>query len=93
MLSKHYMVYATIVSAVIFLTVSLAGAAVVPRMTTDELKSRLGDEGLTVLDVRASGDWAGSNVKIIGAERIDQRALGQWVESHAKGQTIVLYCA
>lgn len=83
----------TLVTVMVLFTVSFAvAAAPVPRMSTDELKSHLGDEDLIVLDVRASRDWNGSNDKIDGAQRIDQRKLGQWVDDHAKGKTIVLYC-
>jgi rhodanese-related sulfurtransferase len=90
------MLYVTLVSLMILLSVSLAAfaaAAPVPRMSTDDLKSRLDDEGLIVLDVRASRDWNGSNDKIEGAQRIDQKKLGTWADNQAKGQTIVLYCA
>jgi rhodanese-related sulfurtransferase len=88
------MLYVAIVSSMILLTISLAAAAApVPRISADELKSRLGEESLIVLDVRASRDWNGSDDKIDGAQRIDQRELSQWVDNHAKGKTIVFYCA
>jgi hypothetical protein len=92
--NRRFIFYVAIVSSMIFLSVSLVvAAAPVPRISTDDLKSRLGDEGLIVLDVRAGRDWNGSSVKIEGAQRIDQTKLGQWADNHAKGQTIVLYCA
>jgi len=32
-------------------------------------------------------------VKIAGAERVEPKAVGQWVDNYDKEKTIVLYCA
>lgn len=75
-------------------TAGLAAAAdTVPRMSVEELNSRLGEEGLVVLDVRAGRDWIGSDEKITGAKRVEQKDLGSWAERQDKSQSLVLYCS
>ena len=44
-------------------------------MTPADLKEKLGDPKLIVLDVRSSGDWNGSPIKIKGAVRVDSKRL------------------
>jgi rhodanese-related sulfurtransferase len=46
-----------------------------------------------VIDVRAAGDWDGSDRKIAGAVREDPAAAGKWEGKYPKGKTLVLYCA
>ena len=46
---------------------SSALADSVPRMTTDELQVRLGEEDLVILDVRGSWDWNPADSKIARA--------------------------
>ncbi len=75
-----------------------AGAATmalgdVPRMSTDDLKARLGDPGLVVIDVRQDADWKESAAKIKGAIREDYRSASTWASRYSKDKTIVLYCA
>ena len=41
----------------------------IPEMSIKELKARLDDPELTIIDVRASGDWQSSDKKIKGAVR------------------------
>jgi len=65
----------------------------VPLMSTDELKSRLGDGDLTVLDVRSDWDWNQSAEKISGAERAKPGAAEEWVGKYPKDRTLVLYCS
>jgi rhodanese-related sulfurtransferase len=92
--NKRFLVYLAIMtSLLLFVSSVVVMAASVPRMTTDELKAQLGKTDYQVLDVRSGGDWASSNVKIAGAERVEPRALGQWIDNYDKEQTIVLYCA
>jgi predicted sulfurtransferase len=63
-----------------------------PRMSLDELKARLGDASVAVIDVRTSNDWEGSPVKIKGAIREDSKNLSSWASRYGKDKTIVLYC-
>ena len=65
----------------------------VPRMQVDELKARLGDPTLVLIDVRAAGDWEASSTKIKGAIRETSKSVSDWASNYAKDRTIVLYCA
>lgn len=64
-----------------------------PRMSTGDLKAMLGSADLVVLDVRGRWDWRDAGEKIAGAVRVEPEAAAQWVDEHAKGKVIVLYCA
>ena len=48
---------------------------------------------MVIVDVRATGDWEGSDRKIKGAVRQDPNAVGIWAASVPKDKKIVLYCA
>ena len=65
----------------------------VPRMPIEELKARLNDPTLVLIDVRADGDWEGSAIKIKGALREDDEKVAEWASKYSKDKTIVLYCA
>ncbi|MBM4315632.1 MAG: hypothetical protein FJ122_17180 [Deltaproteobacteria bacterium] len=64
----------------------------VPRMTVDELKSRLNDPSLIVIDVRTSGYWKASTAKIKGALREVAEKTDEWAPKYGKDKAIVLYC-
>jgi len=68
-------------------------ADVAPRMTTEDLKSRLGAADLVVIDVRADRDWKGSDLKIAGAIREDPKSPDKWGGKYPVDKTVVLYCA
>jgi hypothetical protein len=84
---------ATLTIVLLLATTFSVFAASVPRLATDELRTYLGEEGYTVLDVRAGRDWNGATEKISGAERVDPQNVGQWADNYDRGKTIVLYCA
>ena len=65
----------------------------VPRISADELKSRLDDPSLVLIDVRAGGDWNESSAKIKGARREVYEKAEEWAPKYDKDKTIVLYCA
>jgi hypothetical protein len=65
----------------------------VPRMSLDNLKSRLGDASVVVIDVRQPSDWDGSSVKIKGALREDPKNVSAWASKYSKDKTLVFYCA
>jgi rhodanese-related sulfurtransferase len=65
----------------------------VPRMTVDELKSRLNDPSLILIDVRAPGDWNTSSTKIKGAFREVLEKVEEWMPKYDKDKDIVFYCA
>ena len=64
-----------------------------PRMSVEELKSRLDDPALAVIDVRQPRDWDESSIKIKGAVREDPANVAAWASKYPKDKTIVLYCA
>jgi hypothetical protein len=68
-------------------------AGVVPRLEVDELKARLGDPSIVVIDVRQVGDWDASSTRIKGATREDFKNVSDWALNYSKDKTIVLYCA
>lgn len=64
----------------------------VPRMTVDELKSRLNDPSLIVIDVRTSGYWDTGATKIKGALREVAEKTKEWAPKYGRDKTVVLYC-
>lgn len=68
-------------------------AGEVPRMQVDELKARLDDPTLVIVDVRQTGDWNASSTKIKGAIREESASVSDWASNYSRGKTIVLYCA
>jgi predicted sulfurtransferase len=70
-----------------------AASAEAPRMSKEELKSRLGDKNIVVIDVRTGYDWEKSDSKIRGAVREDPEDAASWAKKYTKEKTIVLYCA
>lgn len=77
----------------VLLVHSLGMAADVSRMTKDELKAKLGNEDVVILDVRSPSDWEKSDLKIRGAVREDPVNPDAWQEKYQKDKTYVLYCA
>ncbi len=59
----------------------------------EELRARLGDPDLVILDVRRATDWSTSDVKIQGAVRADPGDVAAWADTYPKEKTLVLYCA
>lgn len=57
-----------------------------------EFKSILGNDNLTVIDVRRKEDYAADNTVIPGATWHDPEQIGTWSESLTKDKEIVLYC-
>ena len=64
-----------------------------PRMTKDELKARLGNLDLLIIDARYGKDWTDSDLKIKGAIREDPKAFDSWASKYPKDKTLVFYCA
>jgi rhodanese-related sulfurtransferase len=70
-----------------------ASAADPLRTTKEELKRRLGDPEIVIVDVRAGSDWKSSDRKIAGAVREDPNDMGGWEKRYSKDRPMVLYCA
>ena len=68
-------------------------AAEVPRMTADELKAKLGDPDVIIVDVRRGKDWDASELKIKGAVRADPDQVDAWIANQSKDKIYVFYCA
>jgi rhodanese-related sulfurtransferase len=64
----------------------------VPRISSDELKSRLGESGLVILDARQLNEWIDAVQKIAGAQRVDPKDVASWAGNYAKDQVLVVYC-
>lgn len=74
-------------------TLTATGADDPPRMTTQELKQRLGDPGLIVIDVRAGTSWTESDSKIKGAVRETPDHVQDWIKKYPRDKTLVFYCS
>jgi len=84
---------ALIVATLLVSTAFAADSGSAPRMSTDELKSRLGEPGLVVLDSRSNRDWESAAEKIVGAVRVNPAEVEQWSGNFDKEKTLVIYCA
>jgi rhodanese-related sulfurtransferase len=94
MRNKRLLLYVTFITGILLLVMSLTvTAASVPRISTDELKTKLGSADLVVLDVRANWDWVKSEEQIPGSDRVPPGGANQWAANYPKEKTIVLYCA
>jgi len=63
-----------------------------PRITKEELKAKLNEPSLAVIDVRYGPNWKTSGQKIAKAVREDPTEIGSWVGKYQKDQTLVFYC-
>jgi len=70
-----------------------AASADAPRISKEELRSRLGDKDIVIIDVRTGYDWDKSNSRIRGAVREDPQYVSTWAKKYTRAKTIVLYCA
>ena len=70
-----------------------SGAGDAPRMTIEDLKGRLGNPEVIVVDVRAGGSWTDSTTMIKGAVREDPKVVEKWIGKYPKDKTLVFYCS
>ena len=63
-----------------------------PRITKEELKAKLGDPAVTVIDVRYKANWKKSGQKVAKAVREDPNEISSWVGKYKKDQMLVFYC-
>ena len=75
------------------LCVGAAAASDIQKMTPSQLKSKLDQEGIYILDARTVSDWKRSDRKISGAIRIDSNNVSAWIDQYAKEAVYVIYCA
>jgi len=91
-LSLHLNIFVVFIVTFSMLS-GLAMADNIPLMTKEELKTHLGDDDISILDVRAGRDWKSSEFKITGAQRVAPAANNQWADQFNKDKTYVFYCA
>jgi len=70
---------------------SPANALEAPRMPKEELKARLGNPAINIIDVRTLTDWILTSKKIKGAVRENPRRSDTWIGKYTRDRTIVLY--
>ena len=87
-----------IFALLVLLAALLAGCGPSPRsevqrLDKDTVKGWLDNPEVMIIDVRATGDWEGSDKKIQGAVRQDPNKRASWGKELSKDKKIVLYCA
>ena len=65
----------------------------VPRMTKEDLRSKLGNPDVIIIDVRVGGEWRASSEKIQGAIREEPDQVKAWADKFPKDKILVLYCS
>jgi hypothetical protein len=65
----------------------------VPRMRIEELKQRMDDPSLVIIDVRTPHDWAHSTMKMKGAIREDPSKMDSWMAKYPPNKILLFYCA
>lgn len=92
-MNKGSIILALTLLAFIIITATGVFAAEAPRIEKDDLKAKLGDPDVVVIDVRSYTDWLLSGDKIKGAVRENYRDFDAWSAKYPKDKTLVLYCA
>jgi len=64
-----------------------------PRISKHDLKARLGNPQVVVIDTRLPYDWTAGEGKIAGSVREDPGNVDSWASKYSKDKTIVTYCA
>jgi hypothetical protein len=63
----------------------------VPRLTKEQLKSRLGDPDVIIVDVLVEEQWETTDQKIPGAVHENPEEVESWATKYPKDKTLVLY--
>ena len=92
MQKRYYPVYTVLVLISILVSSAIALADGVPRISVEDLNSRLTKGDVAVLDVRSDRDWNNADTKIPGSSRVNPNEIGPWAKNLAEGKAIVLYC-
>jgi len=72
-----------------FLSVPAFGQVV--KITVNQVLESLDDPQFLILDVRTSGSWQASNIKIKGAVRKNPATFDSWADDLPKNNYLVLY--
>jgi len=62
-----------------------------PRITKEELKSKLGDPDLIILDVLVQDQWETVDQKLPGVVHENPEEVDSWADKYKKDKTYVLY--
>ena len=87
------MVFLALLAVIYVFPIDAAMGAEALRMGKDELKTKLENSDVVIIDVRSYTDWLLSGDKIKGAVRENYRDFEGWSARYPKDKTIVLYCA
>jgi rhodanese-related sulfurtransferase len=71
----------------------MAMSVTVEKINKDDLRDRLSDPEVAIIDVRHITQWSQSQVKIKGAVWQDRDEVDSWAGKYSPEQTLVLYCA
>ena len=86
-------VWAVLVFIALGFGVVIAGAADVPKISKDKLKTMLGNPEVVVIDVRTLWDRNMSLKQIKGAIREDPADVKSWAKKVPQEKIVVVYCA
>jgi len=64
----------------------------IPRISKEELRQKLNDPTVSIIDVRYGPNWKKSERLIAGAVREEPMEVGSWIDKYPREQMIVLYC-
>jgi rhodanese-related sulfurtransferase len=85
-------VFRILAMSLIFATLAF-GADDAPRIEPEQLRAKLDQPGLYLLDVRIVSDWKKSDRKIPGAVRVDPHDVSSWAGKYPKDEILVVYCS
>jgi predicted sulfurtransferase len=68
-----------------------AAAQSAPRISKEQLLDMLENPDVVVIDVRTTGNWQESDLKIKGAKREVPKKIDSWAGEYAKDKLLVLY--
>jgi len=71
--------------------ISEKSSQTIQQMSKEELKSRLQDPSLVILDVRRPQDWKKSGKKIKGAVQENPYKFENWYARYPKAKTLLFY--
>jgi hypothetical protein len=61
-------------------------------ITKEDLRDKLGDPMIAIIDVRYTPNWKKSDRKIASAVREDPMELDSWTDRYSRDHMLVLYC-
>jgi len=90
---KYLILFMLLAGVLLFVTGMARADEAVPRITKEELKSKLGSSALAIIDVRGAKAAGVKERMIAGAVREDPAWPEKWAGKYTKDRTLVIYCA